>query len=141
MTIKKSIGIEDKNGDINVFIPPAPEGDDLGGISASDVAQIDSNKTNIETNASNIQTNATNITNLNNALNEKVAFVDTYTQKGITFKNDLNNVEFSVAQDDCYIRFWPNNATGDSWRIYLSKTMGLIQRYTASGWVTVKQLY
>lgn len=56
MTIKKANGIEDKNGDTVVFIPPAPTDNELGGISKSDVEQINTNKT--------------DIASVNNALNE-----------------------------------------------------------------------
>lgn len=45
MTIKKAKSLTDKNGDKYTLIPPAPEGDNLGGISASDVAQINDSAT------------------------------------------------------------------------------------------------
>lgn len=48
MTTRKVKGLLDQDGDEFIFIPPAPEGDNLGGISSDDVTQIGANASNIE---------------------------------------------------------------------------------------------
>lgn len=47
MSIKKQNGIIDSEGNSIQFIPPEPEGDTLGGINASDVAQITQNASDV----------------------------------------------------------------------------------------------